>query len=540
MMITDLVLLLILFFCIWKLLIEKPHGFPPGPFRWPIIGNMYELFKWGPYLYQSMKEMARRYGEVAGFYVGFTPVVIVSGFEAIKELSFTEDLAGRPLVLRQRMDNERHGILFIDGPRLKEQRRFSLRHLRDFGLGKTSMENITLEEIESVIEGVEELRGTDKQQWSKPRYGFKDHQLTQLLAYVRFIIAHNEFGPSIAMGFPKLAATIPHLTHQRKNKPLSNQLINFITGGGKATSLVYIEEMSHVFNRRDGQTQGSVGGRQSKRLYGLVSAGNREKERSTGTYIQRIDIPPYINVSFVPALKGSKLHFSEKQLSRICFDLFAAGYDTTFNTITFSILFMILNPGVQLKVQEELDSVVGKDRFPSFQDRDRQRGSNGGLRRLTYTEATIHEVLRCSSVVPLSVPHAPLKDTSFRGHVIPKGTTIFLNLYNHHRDPKIWGDPDNFRPERFIDENGVFKRHEAVIPFGVANGSMKRTTLVISGKRACLGESLARNNLFLFFTCLMQKYSWRIPEGEQRPSDEPVGNITIVSKPFKVQVLPRK
>ncbi|XP_071452935.1 cytochrome P450 1A1-like [Hetaerina americana] len=106
---------------------------------------------------------------------------------------------------------------------------------------------------------------------------------------------------------------------------------------------------------------------------------------------------------------------SDKQLLGIGRDLFFAGYDTTFNTIVFSILYMILNPDVQVKVQEELDDAIGKDRLPSFQDRDSHL--------IPYTEATVLEILRSSTVVPLSVPHAPLfatKDIEFRGYVIPK------------------------------------------------------------------------------------------------------------------------
>ncbi|XP_071452780.1 methyl farnesoate epoxidase-like [Hetaerina americana] len=499
-MIVDLILTGILIYILWLLLLAKPSRFPPGPPIWPFIGNIYQLRTWGPYLYKSMTEMKRRFGEVAGFFVGPNPIILVSGLDAIKEISFREDLSGRPLFFHHKMDKAVNGILFTTGERWKEQRRFTLRHLRDFGFGKTSMENITIEEIEAVFAGVDKsLEGMEKS-WSKPivvheilgtaninviwhilagrRYSFSDPYLNQLLNYIKEVIAGNEIGGKLELAFPKIVAMFPFLSDAMANCEKREKVKSFIK-----KDVQEHKKNIDIENPRD-----------------FIDIYLAEKEK-------RKDDP------------GST--FTDDQLVGVGLDLFAAGYDTTFNTIVFSLLYMILNPEVQSKVQEEMDSIIGNDRLPSFQDRDSHR--------LPYTEATVLEILRCSTVVPMSVPHAPLhfmKDTEFRGHVIPKNAQIFLNLYELHHDPDIWGDPQNFRPERFLNDEGKLIRHEALIPFGI-------------GKRSCLGESLARNNVFLFFACLMQRYSLRVPEGEPNPSDDPIGNITIMPKPFRVQVKKR-
>ncbi|XP_046395180.1 methyl farnesoate epoxidase-like [Ischnura elegans] len=497
-MIVDIILFIIALYLLWWFLIAKPSKFPPGPPRWPIVGSFYYTRKWGPYLYQSTATMKKLYGDVVGFYLGPTPVVLVSGLDAIKELSFRDDLAGRPTLMLHRVLKEVHGLLFTSGERWKEQRRFSLRHLRDFGFGKSSMENITIEEIESVFAEIDKsLEGKKPEEWSNPivvheilgpaninilwhilagvRFSFSDPYLNKLLGFIKENIATNELGGKLEFAFPTLALLFPFLTDVPARHKRGREISDFMT--------TYIEEHKKNLDPENPRDFMDI----------YITEMNKRRDDPASS-------------------------FTDKQLLGIGRDLFFAGYDTTFNTIVFSLLYMILNPDIQKKVQDELDEVIGKDRLPSFQDRDSHL--------IPYTEATVLEILRSSTVVPLSVPHAPLmaqKDIEFRGYVIPKDSTILVNLHQLHHDPKIWGDPENFRPERFLNAEGKVIRNEAYMPFGV-------------GKRSCLGEALARNNVYLFFACLMQRYSMRVPEGEPLPSVNPVGNITIMPNEYKIQV----
>jgi len=113
---------------------------------------------------------------------------------------------------------------------------------------------------------------------------------------------------------------------------------------------------------------------------------------------------------------------------------------------------------------------------------------------MPYTEAFLMEVLRHSSLAPIGVFHTALFDAKIRDFKIPKNSWVIANLYGVHYDKEIWGDPENFRPERFITSSGkVMQKPEALIPFSV-------------GKRQCLGESLARDTLFLFATSIFQKF----------------------------------
>jgi len=138
------------------------------------------------------------------------------------------------------------------------------------------------------------------------------------------------------------------------------------------------------------------------------------------------------------------------------------------------------------------------------------------------------EVMRCSSIVPIGVSHMAVEDTKIGGYDIPKGTMVGANIYQVHHDPEVWGDPETFRPERFINPDGTcMQRHESLMPFSV-------------GRRVCMGESLARDSLFLFTTILLQNFTLTVPEGREMPTMQPkFGQITSNPHPFQVSMKSR-
>ncbi|XP_066278640.1 cytochrome P450 2U1-like [Branchiostoma lanceolatum] len=132
---------------------------------------------------------------------------------------------------------------------------------------------------------------------------------------------------------------------------------------------------------------------------------------------------------------------------------------------------------------------------------------------MPYTTATLAEVQRINTILPFSVPHSASGDTTLNGYTIPDDATILVNLWSVHMNPQLFPEPDNFNPNRFLDQDGNFVKHEALIPFSV-------------GPRVCLGEQLAKMELFLLFVSLMQRFSFHLPEGAPAPST--TGNMTAV------------
>jgi len=167
-------------------------------------------------------------------------------------------------------------------------------------------------------------------------------------------------------------------------------------------------------------------------------------------------------------------------------------------------------------VQKEIDEVIGLERDPSLTDK----------KSLPYTEATIMEIHRMASIVPFSLAHGNTEETYVCEHRIPKGSYVLGNLWAVHHDKDIWGDPEEFRPERFLNEEGCVKKSEHLMPFSI-------------GKRNCIGESLAQMEVFLYITSILQHFNITLAPGETLPTEIEFG-ITMRPRPFKICAMPRQ
>ena len=194
-------------------------------------------------------------------------------------------------------------------------------------------------------------------------------------------------------------------------------------------------------------------------------------------------------------------------------DLFSAGEETVNTCLSWAMVYLLHYPEVMAKIQQELDMVIDRSQLPSVDDRP----------YLPYTEAFIYEVLRRSSIVPLGTSHATTKNTSFAGFNLPKGTTIIPLLYGCNMNADLWTNPESFEPERFLNEQGRFEKPKHFIPFGV-------------GRRICLGDTLAKDEIFLFLTSILHVYTLKCPEGHTLPSLEGEFGSTSKPKPYKVSI----
>jgi len=481
-----LVLLAVVAFILYSLLIFRPKNFPPGPPCLPVFGSI-------PFVptkhvqFTMQKKWLKEYGPVVGLMYGSHPVIATVSGEACLEVLRRDEFQGRPdsFNSRDRAFNKRLGFFFTDGQFWIDQRRFSLRNLRDLGFGKRSLEVIILDEAEELIKRLEPNDIQTSGFFNLPainilwsvlggdRLSTNDGDFMTLLQKISRLFRTGNPSGDVLDVFPFLRFIMPGLAGYRERKSGT--------------------EYGHQFLRE------SV----------------REHMRTFDENAPR----DYIDMYLKEMKKNDGINnasFTEDGLVMILLDLFSAGAESVANTLDYAMLYMVLNPHIQRKVHEELDAVVGRSRRPSGEDRP----------QLPYLEATLTEAMRINPIAALTPLHRVTKDTKLNGYDIPKDTTVIISLWSVLSDPGHWGDPEVFRPERFLDSNGKFVKDEWMINFG-------------TGKRYCVGESLSKSVLFLFFATFLQEFSVSIPEGEPRPTTIPQPGFTTAPYPFRIKLKQR-
>ncbi|KAJ7309253.1 cytochrome P450 [Mycena albidolilacea] len=174
---------------------------------------------------------------------------------------------------------------------------------------------------------------------------------------------------------------------------------------------------------------------------------------------------------------------TEKESAWVAATMFGAGSETVAAALCVFILAMTLYPNVMRTAQAELDQVVGRDRMPSFSDRA----------NLPYIEAIVKEVLRWRPVGPLGLPRRSVKDDRYNGYFIPKGTLVLYNVWAIHRDPEIFPDYDEFRPERYLEQPDL-----EYVTYGF-------------GRRICMGKDVANNALFINIASMLSALDFAAP-----------------------------
>ncbi|XP_048828658.1 vitamin D 25-hydroxylase isoform X1 [Brienomyrus brachyistius] len=466
---------------------RRPRGFPPGPTSLPIIGNIWSLAS-EPHVY--MKKQSEIHGPIFSLDLGGISTVVLNGYDAIKECLVHQGdvFADRPsLPLFQKMTkmggllNSRYGRGWI------EHRKLAVNSFRYFGTGQKTFENKISEECMFFVDAIDEHKGKP----FNPKHLVTNavSNITNLIVFgERFTYDDTDFQHMIeifsenvelaASGWAFLYNAFPwiEILPFGKHQRLFRNAVE-----------VYDFLLKLIQRFSQGRTQ------QSPRHY--IDAYHDEMEQSTGD----------LGASY--SLENMIFSVGE---------LIIAGTETTTNAIRWAMLYMTLYPSVQDKVQREIDMVVGNCRPPCLEDK----------LRMPYVEAVLHEVLRFCNVVPLGIFRATSENALVRGYTIPRGTTVITNLYSVHFDEKHWSNPDIFSPERFLDSQGNFVRREAFLPFSL-------------GKRHCLGEQLARMELFLFFTTLLQRFCLQFPAGFA-PSLTPKLGMTLQPLPYNICAVRRQ
>ncbi|XP_004438090.1 PREDICTED: cytochrome P450 2D14-like [Ceratotherium simum simum] len=484
---------------IFLLLVDLMHQcwaprYPPGPMPLPGLSNLLQVDFQDTLCSSTWSQLAgRHFGDVFSLQLAWTPVVVLNGLAAMREalVEHGEDTADRPLMpVFQHRGFGPHvlGVLFARyGPAWREQRRFCVSTLRNLSMCKKSLEQWVTEEASCLCAAFADQAG----------HPCSPNAL--LNKAVGNVISSLTFGRFFEYNDPRFLKLLD-LTEEglKENAGFLPQVVNAIpmllhipgltakVFPGQRAFMTLLDELvtEHRMTQDPAQTPRDL----------------------TDAFLDKVE----------KAKGNSETTFNDDNLHLLVTDLFFARTVTTLTTLARDVLLMILHPDMQRRVQQEIDEVIGQARRPEMGDQT----------HMPFTVAVVHEVQCFGDIIPLGLPHMTSRDIEVQSFLIPKGMMLITNLSSVLKDETVWKKPFRFHPEHFLDAQGRFIKQEAFMPFS-------------AGHDSCLGEPLARMELFLFFTCLLQRFSFSVPAGQPRPSDHGVSGVLVTPSPYQLCAVPR-
>ncbi|XP_028320465.1 cytochrome P450 2F3-like [Gouania willdenowi] len=436
---------------------------PPGPAGLPIIGNLHQLDKNAPFT--SLLKLSEAHGPVLTVYLGPQRVVVLVGYEAVKEalVDQADDFSGRgpvPFLMRA---TRGYGLAISNGERWRQLRRFTLTTLRDFGMGRKGMEEWIQEEGNHLVARIK----SNKAAPFDPTY--------YLSCSVSNVICCLVFGQRFSYDDEDFLLLL---------QSISKTVRFFSSAWGQLYNI-----FPRLMEWMPGQHHTAFARIERVRDFTMMKI--KEHQETLDPASPRDYIDCFLNrLSQEKHSPTTEFHYDN--LVSTVLNLFLAGTETTSSTIRYALSVLIKYPKIQEAMQKEIDGVVGPTRSPTMEDR----------KSLPFTDAVLHEIQRFMDIVPMGLPHFALKDITFRGFTIPKNTLIIPLLHSVLKEDKMWATPWSFNPQHFLDENGKFKNNPAFLPFS-------------AGKRSCVGESLARMELFVFLVSLLKAFTFSCAGGPE-------------------------
>ncbi|KAL2903344.1 Cytochrome P450 98A2 [Bienertia sinuspersici] len=498
-------LIFIFLFLAYHLYQRFRYKLPPGPTPWPVVGNIYDI---KPIRFRCFYEWAQIYGPIISFRLGPELNIVVSNAEFAKQVLKEHDqvLANRYRKPSGRFTKDGKDLIWADyGPHFVKVRKVSTLALftpKKIEALRPIREDEAIAMIESLFNEC-----TNPENKGKP-LNIRKHtslmtfnNITRLTFGRRFINSNGELDP--------LGKELMGVLSIRKVKRFNN--VNFI-----AEHLPWLRKLLSLFESDNDEVEvAMLNARLDKFIKEIIDeyAEAKLKNNVNGEIANKHH--------FVDALLTMKDEYdlSDDTVFGLLWDMIIAGVDTVAISTEWGLAELTRNPRVQKKAQEELDQVIG-NRIMTEED----------LSKLPYLKCIAKESLRLHPPTPLMLPHKAKAHVKIGGYDIPKGSTVHVNVWALGRDPNVWADVHEFRPERFFEEDVDMKGHDfRLLPFG-------------AGRRICPGAQIGINLVTSMLGHLLHHFEWNPPNGvkpEEIDMSESPGIGTYLRTPLQAVLVPR-
>ncbi|TFK36297.1 cytochrome P450 [Crucibulum laeve] len=472
---------------------QNGHKLPPGPSRIPIFGNLLQVPVLRPY--PKFKEWAKQYGSVFSLKLGPQNVIVLNSAEAADELltNRSKNYSSRapPHVAHDIMSAGQR-LVFLPYDKEWKVARKTLQHALGPGPSKQLR---SVQELESRVVIWDLMTHADKS--LSPELAISASEVPE----AHWFSLIRRYTTSVVM-----TATYGNRVNRYLNNPhlhkIYDVLANFAHVGQPGK---YLADAFPIFRKLpDILAPWRVEGRKMHEWEMELWGGLLDKMKSAmrkgeynSSYVSKylkeraehgIEEAPGIGLTDDGWLKDVLLAYTAGTVLE-------AGSDTTASTMQSFILFMLSHPHVLERVRKEVDSVVGEDRLPEWEDE----------KDMPYLIACIKETLRRRPPTIMGIPHLADEDDVYEGHFIPKGSTIIGNVWAIHMDPIKYPNPTAYQPERFLMEDGKMR-------WGSGPESRDRDHYVFGwGRRFCQGSHIAEASLFIVLARLLWALEFTVP-----------------------------
>jgi cytochrome P450 len=467
---------------------QKRRHLPPGPFPLPVIGTVYLFLKRDQHLFLKMFGLEKEYGPVFTLWAGKMPQVIVTDPKISMELLKKHQFAGRPQV-REMMEvflseeDKRASFTDVASSDFNHEwevlRKVTHAALRKYAVSE-KLPLLVSDVVDEVYEEMVRKEGSG---------AFDVNKYLYLIMYS--IISTSAFGKRYALDDPEMNQWISNMEAQ--SKLTGSLILIFLVPASRFILRSAFKQIRNnfVFQKRFTQERfqehlESFDGENIRDFCDALLLSRKEAEKE---------------------VRGNSEYLHDRNLMNSVLLLFSAGSETSRITLLWAVLFIANDYGIQEKLREEIEKVIGNTDIPTLLHK----------KDCHFTEAFINEVMRSRPIAPLGVSHKVMVDTEINGHPIKEGTTINFSLWHCLQDKESWGDPENFRVERFLNDDRKFvsKPNGVFLPFS-------------AGRRSCPGDKLALNDMFFILARLVQRTQGMRIELENGP-----GSIDLKGDPKK-------